>query len=259
VRRIKLIGLCVVAALTSAAVVSTSAFGSAFVRVTPHTSLADGQVVTVSAGGFVPGSSVRLAQCTQRLMSPGGADICDNETAHSLTASSKGTIGSISFTVHRGKITGFREACGTTKRNKTCYISASSGMDIANASIVFQYQELIVTPNTKLVGDEEVTVSAKHFLPNMQLRILECNPFVYDFSPSEGLKTCDTQSPTSVMSNGEGIVAPTPFRVFTGAVGEGTWTGACGMSTRTEQCYIELSDEAGNTLDFALATLTFVP
>jgi Neocarzinostatin family len=67
----------------------TACHGGPHVSVTPNTDLVDGQTVTVSGGGYSPGSSLGMVQC------PTGADSiddCDGRTARSFSADGAGNF-----------------------------------------------------------------------------------------------------------------------------------------------------------------------
>ncbi len=264
--RIKLAGTYGVAALTLAVVLSPAAWGAPFVRATPHKNLVNGEVVTVTGGEFARGSQVLISECEGRTHEISRVErSCYGATAQSVTVSSTGRIPATPFTIYKGAFNeelpySYGDECGDALWNKTCYIAALDGNDIAYTAISLEIPELLVTPNTSLVNGQEVMVSGKNFLPGSQLNLDECVNAVKNYVAPLQPEFCAAEAFSSVVSNGEGAFPPTPLTVRTGVIASGNVSPSeCGTSQATEHCYLRAADSANDRNNDGLGKITFVP
>jgi hypothetical protein len=105
------------------------------------------------------------------------------------------------------------------------------------------------TPNTGLKNNQVVKVSGAHFSPGATLAILECNHAVATAKAA----ACNTSKIATGTASSTGTLPPTPFKVFTGKVGN----GKCGGSVKANHtCYIVVANTSKNS-QAAVAKIVF--
>jgi Neocarzinostatin family len=111
----------------------------------PNANLTNNEMVTVTGSGFVAGSEVFLVECNKGIKGQsgaGGVSFCEPNPPHlvgPIKITSEGTLPPTSFTVFTGTVG--NRTCGTSKKDKNCYIGVGnvegSNNDSALAKIKF--------------------------------------------------------------------------------------------------------------------------
>lgn len=117
-------------------VTPSSGTSSPQLKVSPNTSLTNGESVTVSGSGFKANDQVYVVEC---LTNASGESNCDIATATPVTITATGSLPSTSFKVVTGTVG--NGTCGTSSSDlDSCDVSAgnASGGDSATAAITFK-------------------------------------------------------------------------------------------------------------------------
>ncbi len=93
--------------------------------VSPSMGVTGGTEVTVSGEHFVPNSSLFIVQCTKGIKGKKGASgegYCNIGNIVSVEADGSGNVPATKFTLTAGAVGGNGTTCGTSKKDKICYV-----------------------------------------------------------------------------------------------------------------------------------------
>ncbi len=180
---------------------------SPVVKVSPSTGLVDLQNVTMTGARFGADAAVDTIECSTATFSP---TTCDVGTLVSVVADKHGT-----FTLKRYVRRVITLELTTTSRTVDCAIKVGctlvalttapgtqpSAAIFFNPKVPPKVPTITVTPNTKLVDHQLVTVTGKNFAPSSAVFLAEC---VTGLATTENGSPCDdaTQQNINVDRNG---------------------------------------------------------
>ncbi len=149
------------------------------ISVTPHTNLADGEIVHVSGSGFPDSVTLGVAECAAG--GPVAVSDCDISTAQLLKSSSTGTF-AISYYVDRYITVGRKSIDCATK--DSCNLAAATYPRVTTAhageSLEFNPRRkpiipiISVSPAKGLAPNQLVTVTGRGFSPKSFVNLSEC-------------------------------------------------------------------------------------
>jgi hypothetical protein len=155
----------------------------------PSTGLRDGQSITVSATGFVPGESVGLVQCAKEAggdtpETRGGIDGCLISPYVSLTADDSGAV-SGQYEVHRVLTTPLTGTVDCAAEANRCIVamgalsdydrSGGHGIEFAPGGEPVEIPTVLVTPTDGLADGDVVHIDADGLSPNTFATIEVCS------------------------------------------------------------------------------------
>ena len=157
--------------------------------VEPSTGLRDGQAVTVSANGFVPGESVGLVQCAKEAggetaETRGGIDGCLIDPYVSLTADEDGSVTG-QYEVRRVLTTPLTGTVDCAAEANRCIVamgalndydrSGGHGIEFAPGGEPVVIPVVTVTPTDGLADGDVVHITADHLTPDSFVTIEVCS------------------------------------------------------------------------------------
>jgi hypothetical protein len=228
-----------------------NAHSTSKISATPSTGLVDRQQITVAGTGFPASTSVSITEC------PAGADVttCFNTGRGYAFTDDTGAF-SGAMVVRRDTTS----ANGTTDcATGACELVAEpyEGIDFeARASVAFDPSGppeppivLTVTPATKLLDAQSVTVSGSGFDVSSSVYITQCTPATTTPPQPPFERACRgfTYQPTD--ANGAFSVSLAVYRLIP------SFSGGPPTDCAVATCDIEVTDEISG--DFAAAALTF--
>jgi hypothetical protein len=180
--------------------------------VTPHTNLADHQLVDVEGTGFAPESNVEVQQCVTQPLPDGFGLACDYATSRYLTVADDGTFSAAQFALERV------QQAFTKTGNQT--VDCATGPDVCDieattygfgnpttlhAPLTFNPALPLVSasahasPANGLHDLDEITITGDGFTPGVAVNIQQCT----NSTPSE-YPACDYTHGRSVTAGFHG-------------------------------------------------------
>ncbi len=227
-------------------------------KATPTKGLVGDEELSFSGSGMPSNSTATLLECNASvLLTPGLLDACDTVDTTTAMAGSDGVVPAGTFIARAGTIG--NGTCGTDASDLACLLvlaDVSPGGSIegtpATLPITFVLPAAKVSPSTKLVPSQPVSVTGTGFPAGQHVLVTECNANVRN--PAVGAAACDVSTssgpgaPTVATAGATGALSATAFETETGVVGTigvGSSPGTCGTVPTDTSCDVAVWEVTG--------------